>query len=278
MMRKYNEEELNDKRQRERIENAKKVAIKSQEILDSNYERISSKLSRIVKKINSRLDFFLTNQTLAKIVALVLAIILYVGITFSGDINVSNQNNVGKNIYGIKVEALYDKNKYQIENLPSTVDLSLIGTLDQIRKTEIANKTMVIADLTAYKPGLHQKVDLLYSGVAKDVDVKYSQPSYEVDIYEKQEKEYKVLPQLVKSNDNYEYNLKLSQDVIKIRAAQHTLDSIVNVYILVDVSDHEHDFIQNGKIIAFDSDGNLINNLTLDQGLIKIDVKINKIK
>jgi YbbR domain-containing protein len=277
-MRKYNEEELNDKRQRERIENAKKVAIKSQEILDSNYERISSKLSRIVKKINSRLDFFLTNQTLAKIVALVLAIILYVGITFSGDINVSNQNNVGKNIYGIKVEALYDKNKYQIENLPSTVDLSLIGTLDQIRKTEIANKTMVIADLTAYKPGLHQKVDLLYSGVAKDVDVKYSQPSYEVDIYEKQEKEYKVLPQLVKSNDNYEYNLKLSQDVIKIRAAQHTLDSIVNVYILVDVSDHEHDFIQNGKIIAFDSDGNLINNLTLDQGLIKIDVKINKIK
>ncbi|MDR1781597.1 MAG: hypothetical protein LBR40_01145 [Bacilli bacterium] len=273
-MKKYNEEELNEKKKRESIEKAREVASKSQEIVDNNYEKFIQKVSRIVKKINSRVDFFILNSLSAKIISLILAIILYVSITSSGDVNVTTQANVGKNVYGVKVIALYDKTKYQVDNLPETVDLSLIGSLDQIRKTEDNNKLEVIADLTNYKPGVNQKVDLLYSGVANNVDVKFSQPSYEVNIYQKEKKEFKVTPQFVKENNNYSYEANLTKNTVTISAASHTLNSIESVYVLIDVDKKTKSFVSDAKIVAFDKDGNIINNLTTDSDNLKVEVTI----
>ena len=274
MKKKYNEEELNEKRKRESIENAKEVASKSHEIINSGYEKFMQRIAKIVRRINSRVDFLIFNSLSAKIISLVLAIFLYLAVVNSNDINVSQQVNVGKNVYGVKVVALYDKNKYQVENLPETVDLSLIGTLDQIRKTEASNKLEVIADLSNYKPGLKQKVDLLYSGVANNVDVKFSQPTYEVNIYAKQVKEFKLTPQLVKSSKDYSYQIHLSKDTIKLSAAQHTLDNIANVYVLVDVEGRVKSYVEDASIIAFTNDGKLINNLASADEDIKVEVSI----
>ena len=280
-----NDKELNDEQRQideknkiKRIEEAKKIASKSQEIIDSNYNALARRFLGVFRMINSRLDFILTNSLSAKIVSLALAILLYFSVNYSGDINVFGQNNVGKNIYAIPVKAIYDADRFQIENLPTTVDLSLVGSVEAIRKTEVLNQQEVIIDLSSFEAGLNQKVQLLYSGIADGVTVKFSQPVYEVNIFERKSKKFTIAPELIRIpiNDKFRYEVNFNQRVIEIKAAQHTLDQIASVRALVDVSSQEKNFEQMATLVVMDREGNKIEGLTLAFDQIKVNVIVQE--
>lgn len=276
MAKKYNEEKQDEKIQKQRIEEAKMIANKSRSIIDSNYSAITRKSSRIFKRINNRLDFLLTNSMSTKIISLLLALFLFITFNYSGDINVFGQSTVGKNLYGIKVKAIYDTNKYQVDNLPETVDLSLVGNIEALRKTELVSNTEVIADLSQYKPGLNQEVQLLYGGIAKGIDVKFSQSIYTVNIYSKETRKFNVGYQLIKVpvDTKYNYQVSIDENIINIKAAKHTLDDIAEVKILVDVSNQKKSFQAKGLLVAYDSEGNKLNDIIFDKQEIAYNVLI----
>ncbi|MDF9867675.1 YbbR domain-containing protein [Bacilli bacterium PM5-3] len=277
--------ELNEERKqqeeankRKRIEEAKRIAVKSQEIIDYNYNAIAHHIVKFFRYINAKMDFILTNSTTSKLVSLLLAVLLYISINYSGDVNVFGQSNVGKDMYGVSVKAIYDDEKFQIENLPETVDLSLVGSVEAIRKTEVLNKEEVIADLTNYKAGINQKIHLLYSGVADGVSVKFSQPSYEVNIYDKKREVFAITPELIKvpTDNKYNYDVKLSVNSIEIKAAQHTLDKIASVKAMVDVSSQKKNFKQEATLVVIDQEGNKIEGITLSFDKVNVSVKVTK--
>ena len=277
---KKEQEEQEEKRRHQRVEEAKKIANRSQEFLDDNYNALAKKFRRAFRALNTKLDFVLTNSTAAKVVSLVLAILLYINVNYSGDSTVFGETNVGQNLYGVPVKALYDDEKYQVENLPETVDLSLVGSMDAIRKTGSLDKKEVIADLTNYKAGMNQEVDLLYSGVAKGVTVKFSQPTYEVNIFNKEKEVFRISPELIRVpiDSQYKYQVSLKTGSIEIKAARHTLDSIASVRALVDVSKQNKDFKTKANLVVIDENGAKIEGITLSFNEIDVSVKVTEIK
>ncbi|MEG0284207.1 MAG: CdaR family protein [Erysipelotrichales bacterium] len=271
----HNEEQ----KKRQRIAEARKIARQSGEIVSDNYVAFSKKFIKLFRGFNRRLDFILTNSLSAKIISIFLAILLYLNVTTAGDINVFGESNAGKTIYNVPVKVIYDKNKTQVENLPNTVDISLVGNMDAIRRTEMLDRQEVIADLTNFKPGLKQKVSLMYSGVAEGVDVKFSQPTYEVDIYETKEKKFNIIPELTKVpvNNEYEYSyIRLEQNTITIKAAQHTLDKIATVKVMIDVANQKESFSQDANIVVLDEDGEKIPISNLSLKSVKVSVNVTK--
>lgn len=268
-----------DKDKIRRIVEAKRIARHSQEVIGNNYDAIARRFVKIFRGFNKRLDFILTNSLSAKIVSIALAVLLYLSVNSSGDINVFGENNVGKNIQGIKVKAIYDRERFQVENLPETVDLSLVGSVEAIRKTEVLNKQEVIADLTNFKAGTNQKVELLYAGMAEGVNVKFSQPTYEVNIYDNKKKVFNIKPELTKVpiDDKYRYHdIKIENDSIELKAAQHTLDKVAYVKILVDVTNQTKDFKQEAKLVVIDDNGDRIEDITLPFDSSTVSVKVSK--
>lgn len=264
---------------KERIEEAKRIASKSQKIIDSNYNAISKFFIKIFHLFNTIIDYIVRSSFLAKIVALMLAIILFFS-SHQGVDRILGQSTFGKELYGVSVEAIYDKNRFQVENLPETVDLSLTGSLDAIRKTDNLNNVQVVADLTNYTAGMDQKVNLIYGGIDTGVNVKFSQPSYEVNIFERYSKEYGITPELINLpvQPGYSYDVNLLRDKVLIKAATHTLDQIASVKALVDVAGKNGDFSQKATLIAVDNEGNRIDDITFASKEIDVNVKLSKIK
>ncbi|WP_423363109.1 CdaR family protein [Mycoplasma sp. P36-A1] len=266
-------------RRTQRIEEAKRIAKQSSELLDTNYNRVVKPFNKAFIFLNQKLDFILTNSFTAKVLSLFLAVMLYLSINYSGDINVFGASNVGKNLTGVSVRAIYDTNKYQVEGLPDKVDISLVGNVEAIRKTEVLSKQEVIADLSNYKAGTNQKVELLYSGIASGINVTFTQPTYEVDIYNKVSKKFNITPELIKVpvDQKYSYyDIKLSQSTIEIKAAQHTIDSIAKIEALIDVSGQNKDFSTISNLAIIDTEGKTIENILLDTQQIQVDVKVKE--
>lgn len=269
----------NDLKYRQRVDEALKVAKRSQTIINNNYNAVSSRFSRIFKAFNDRLDFIITNGVTAKLLSVIMAILLFVVVNYSGNISVLGETSVGKNLNNVPITAVYDHDKYEVENLPKSVSASLVGTMDGIRQTEQLNKYKFIADLTNYTAGVNQNVQLLYAGIADSVTVKFDQPSFNVNIYEKVEREFLMQGEFTNlpTNNLYDYKIKsLTQDRIKIRAAQKTLDRIGSVKVLVNVNNREEDFTDNGTVVVFDKVGNKINDITLPFKHVKVKVTVKK--
>jgi len=271
-------QQQNESNRKKRIEEAKKIASKSQEIIDDNYNAIAYRILKILRGINKRLDFILTNSFSAKVVSLILAIMLYISINYSGDINVFGENNVGRNMYGVPVKVIYDSDKYQVENVPEYVDLTIVGNVEAIRRTDVLNQYEVIADLTNYKAGMNQQVQLLYSGIADGVHVTFSQATFEVDIFDRVSKSFSISPVLIRVpvNTKYNYDVQLEFDKIEIRAAQHTLDKITSLKALVDVHGKTKDYTTEAIIAAYDNDGNKIEGIIQEKDKIEVSVKVSK--
>lgn len=266
-------------RKKERIEEAKKLANKSQKIINNNYNAISRFFIRFFHWFNSLVDYIVRSSFLAKVVALILAILLFLSSQQSGD-RILGQSTFGKELYGVPVELVYDSSLYQVENLPKTVDLSLTGSLDAIRTTDNYNNVKVVADLTNYSAGMNQKVNLIYGGIESGVNVKFSQHSYEVNIFKRYSKEFSISPELINLpiEKAYEYSVDLAKNNVIIKAANHTLDQIAGVKALVDVGGKDSDFSQKAILVAVDNKGNRLENITFAFKEVEVNVKLSKIK
>lgn len=280
-MRDRKERRESDVRYRQRVDNALKVAKKSQTVINNNYNAVSSRFARIFKAFNDRLDFIITNGVTAKLLSIIMAVLLFVAVNYSGNVSVLGETSVGKVLNNVPITAIYDRNKYEVENLPKSVSASLVGTMDGIRKTEQLNKYKFIADLTNYTAGDNQNVRLIYAGIADGVTVKFDQPDFNVNIYPKVEREFIMEGEMINlpPNSIYDYKVKtLTQDRIKIRASQKTLDKIGSVRILVDANNQDKDYSSTGNVVVFDKQGNKMSDITLPFKKVKVKVDVKKKK
>ena len=262
-----------------RLKGAANTIIRSTDVIDNNANKVVKPINKAVKFINDKLDFLLTNSVASKLLALGMSIMLFISVTQSPDINVFGVNNVGKNLSAVPVTALYDREKFQVEGLPETVDMTLVGSVEAIRRTEVLNQQEVIIDLTNYQAGINQTVSLLYSGIASGVNITFSQPTFTINIYEREEEEFMIFPELVRLplDNEYTYDkVVLSQDRITIRAARHTLDSIARVQALIDVSGHHENFSVMAPLNVIDLEGLPLSNLDLSMDMIQVDVNVTQ--
>ena len=220
---------------------------------------ISDKLGRRT----DRFERWLVKKNTLVFISLIIAITAFYGIDQRTTSLIDSYAEV---LYNQKVDAIYNTETYVVEGLPETVDVTLIGTKNNINLAKQSAKGTVAIDISKLKEGTH-KVTINYESTVKSIDYKVNPSNVNINIYPK------VSTTKVASIDtiNKEVldtklsisNVSIDNTEIIIKGANHTIKNVANVRALVDISklvDPEVGVmtLENVPIIAYDNDGKVV--------------------
>ena len=137
------------------------------------------------------------------------------------------------------VNVVYNKEKYVVEGLPETVDITLIGSKTDLYIAKQSSQHDVTVDLTGLKPGTH-KVSIKYNQNTGSIDYMVNPGVATVIIYEKVS-ETRTLSVDILNKDKLDSkltinNIKYSTDKVVIKGAEHQLKEVASVKALVDIN------------------------------------------
>lgn len=137
------------------------------------------------------------------------------------------------------VNVTYNKEKYVIEGLPETVDITLIGSKTDLYIAKQSSQHDVAIDLTGLKPGTH-KVSIKYNQNTGSIEYMVNPSVATVIIYEKVS-ETRTISVDVLNKDKLDSKLTISSitydsDKVVIKGAEHQLKEVAQVKALVDIN------------------------------------------
>jgi len=233
--------------------------------------KIVYKLGKLLNKNNGKLEKFLNKSSTLLYLSLVLALIFFFLINSKVISFVENEAEIITN-QPVKVE--YNKEAYVIEDLPSTVDITLIGRKSDLYLAKQLGENEVVLDLTDYEPRNEPyRVKLTYNQTINTLSYKLDPTYVYVTIKKKvaavksidydvinQDKLNEINPQLSVSK------VELNQSEVVVKGSQDTLDKIASVKALVDLNNPKFTQantyeLENLPIVAYDENGNILSNV-----------------
>lgn len=186
-------------------------------------------------KSGRKLENWLTKTNTLLFVSLFLAVITFVMIDQKILLFNDNSAEVLKNQ---PVKVIYNEEKYIVEGLPETVDITLIGSKTDLYIAKQSSSHDVTIDLTGLKPGTH-KVGIDYNQNTGSIDYMVNPSVATVIIYEKVS-ETRTMKVDVLNSDHLDSklvieNVNYDTDKIVIKGAEHQLKEVVSVKALVDI-------------------------------------------
>jgi YbbR domain-containing protein len=229
--------------------------------------------SKTLNKNNGKIEKFLNKPNALLYLSLILAVIVFFLINSKVVTLVETEAEVISN-QPIKVE--YNKEAYVIEDLPDSVDITLIGRKSDLYLAKQLGENEVVLDLTDYKPSDEPyKVKLTYNQTINTLTYKLD-PTYVYVTIKKKVSALKTITYDVTNQDKLnEINPQLSVSSVEldksevvVKGSQDTLDKIATVKALVDLNNSK--FTQKGSynlenlpIVAYDADGNILKNVEI---------------
>lgn len=241
---------------------------------------IVTPISKIVYNFNKRInkgsgkvEKILNRPNMLLYLSLVLAIVVFVLIDSKVITLVETEAEIITN-QPIKVE--YNSEAYVIEDLPETVDITLIGRKSDLYLAKQLGENEVILDLTDYAPREEPyKVKLTYNQTINNLSYKLDPTYVYVTVKKKvsalktitydvinQDKLNEINPQLSVSS------VELNKTEVVVKGSQDTLDSIASVKALIDLNNKEFTnkgtyTLDNVPIVAYDETGNILKNVEI---------------
>lgn len=228
--------------------------------------RLILKITKVFDKSSHRFEAILAKQTTLLFLSLLLSIALFVIV----DQKIIVFNNSSAEMFkDQKVEVIYNEERFVIEGIPETVDITLIGSkADLYFAKQSQSKHNVKVDLSDIKePGTY-KVDLNYDGTqSKRIESSVNPSTATVIVYLK-ESENRTLSYNVINKDHLENTIDIDKidlnvDQVVISGARYKLDQVATVEALIDVDKLPSTTV--GKqtldeitLKAYDSSGNIV--------------------
>ena len=240
----------------------------------------------ISDKIGSKTDRFekmLTRKNTQIILSLILAICLFLYVDSESTIIVNDSAEI---LYDQKVKATYNSNAYVVEGLPKKVDVTLIGRKVDLYLAKQLSKGTVTADLSNLKEGMHT-ISLKYDCSITSVDFKLDPSTVNVTVYPKVSETRTASIDIINKN---KLDKKLSvgdvildEKEVVIKGSEHTLKKVATVKALVDINKIVNPTIgvsevDDVKLIAYDSDGNVIKGVEMEPNKLSAKVTIQSPK
>ncbi|MEH7181233.1 CdaR family protein [Neobacillus vireti] len=161
------------------------------------------------------MDRLMDNPWFIKILAILLAVLLYSAVPNSGgktnEINVPGENT-SVILEEISVKAYYDTENLVVSGLPDTVEVTLEGPMPHVQSAKALKNFEVFVDLTNAKIG-NQKVEFEVSGLSDKLKAKIDPASVTVTIQEKITTEFTVEAEF--DNDLIKDGYSAGQPVVK---------------------------------------------------------------
>lgn len=136
-------------------------------------------------------------------------------------------------------KVIYNEEKYVVEGLPETVDITLIGSKTDLYIAKQSTSHYVTIDLSGLKPGTH-KVNIEYNQNNGSIDYMVNPSVATVIIYEKVSETRTMSIDLL-NKDSLDSKLVVEKinydtDKVVIKGAEHQLKEVVEVKALVDLN------------------------------------------
>lgn len=206
------------------------------------------------------------NPWFIKILALLLAVLLYSSVPHSGkkitDVNVPGEQST-ETITNIPVNVYYDTENLVVSGIPSNVEITLKGPLTHIQSAKALKNFEVYVNLTKAKVG-KQKVKLKVRNLSDKLTATVNPSSVNVSVQEKITKEFKVEAEFNKSQIEEGHSAGqpvVEPDKVKITGAKSVIDRITYVKaVLEEKNKLRETFKDKANIQVLDKD---LNKLTV---------------
>jgi len=228
------------------------------------------------------MDKLMDNPWFIKILALVLAVLLYSSVPHTGkkitDVNVPGEQSTAT-ITNIPVNVYYDTENLVVSGIPSKVEITLKGPLTHIQSAKALKNFEVYVDLTKAKVG-KQKVKLKVRNLSDKLTATVKPSSVNVSVQEKITKEFKVEAEYNTSQIEEGYSAGqpvVEPDNVKITGAKSIIDRITYVKAVLEEKNKLRESItEDADIQVLDKDLNKLNvKVEPDTVEITIPVKVN---
>lgn len=193
--------------------------------LSTKYSNSSKKIEGVLSKSNTLL-----------FLSLFLAIIIFIVIDQR---IISFTDNTAIVLKDRTIKVIYNEEKYVVEGLPETVDITLIGSKTDLYIAKQSSSNYVTVDLSGLKPGTH-KVRVEYNQNNNSIEYSVNPSTITVVIHEKVS-ETRTLSVDLLNNDSIDSKLTVEKteydtDKIVIKGSAEQLKQVVAVKALVDLN------------------------------------------
>ncbi|MCY8234739.1 YbbR-like domain-containing protein [Priestia endophytica] len=230
------------------------------------------------------MDKLMNNHWFMKIIALLLAFMLYLSVTLeetgsssspfnSSSSNGSTSNEETQTIQDVPVTAYFDDEKYIVSGLPETVDITLKGSKSDIK---LQRDVKVYANLENLKPGNHQVKlhDNIDDGLSVEIDPKTVQVTIEQKVSKKFPLEVSLASDQIKSG-YVAGTPSVSPKSVVVTGGKSQIESISSVKALVEEDDADSTIKQQAKVVAFDRNLNKLN-VDINPEFVQVNIPIKR--
>lgn len=218
------------------------------------------------------------NKWFIRIVALFLALLLYVSVSIENndknkDVKQKVENDVVENM---PVELIYDQQNFVVTGAPETVDVTIDGPKSLVKSTKNLKDFTVYIDLSDAEIG-KQRVKLKYKDLSDKLTAKISPAYATVDVQEKVTKEFKVDAEfntnLLASGFESESPI-VDPKIVKITGAKNVIDQITYVKATIDTKKEINQTItRNAKVQVLDKSLNKLD-VEVDQDTVEVTIPV----
>ncbi|MBT2699745.1 YbbR-like domain-containing protein [Bacillus sp. ISL-40] len=225
------------------------------------------------------MDKLMDNPWFIKILALLLAVLLYSSVPHTGkkitDVNVPGEQST-ETITNIPVKVYYDTENLVVSGIPATVDITLKGPITHIQSAKALKNFEVYVDLSKAKIG-KQKVKLKVRDLSDKLSATVKPASVNVSVQEKITKEFKVEAEFNASQIEAGYSAGqpvVEPNKVKITGAKSVIDRITYVKAALEEKDQLKETIsEEAHVQVLDKDLNKLN-VVVDPETVEITIPI----
>ena len=248
---------LDEKESRSKTELANRIAEQSQKVANT-YRNMESGLFRIFHWFSGFFDKIIFNQKYSKIVALVLAVILYAVYNYNTMVaSYTSTLRYARPLSNVPVAARYNTDTFELSGLPATANVTVTGDAANVTNALSSGGT-VIANLEGLTEGQHD-VRLSGEGFGDNVTVVVEPSTVTVVLKKKTTRQFDLSYDFINQTGMESiYSIgqpEFEYTKINVRASKDTLDSIAFVKALIDVSGKADNFEQDARLVAYNADG-----------------------
>ncbi|MBR3365240.1 MAG: hypothetical protein IKG53_10260 [Solobacterium sp.] len=248
---------LDEKESRNKTELANRIAEQSQKVANT-YRSMESGLFRIFRWFSGFFDRIIFNQKYSKVVALVLAVLLYAVYNYNTMVaSYTSTLRYARPLNNVPVTARYNTDTFELSGLPATANITITGDASNVTNA-LTSGGSVIANLEGLTEGQHD-VKLSGEGFGDNVTVVVDPSTVRVVLKKKTTRQFDLSYDFINQTGMESiYSIgtpEFEYTKINVRASKDTLDSIAFVKALIDVSGKADNFEQDARLVAYNAAG-----------------------
>ena len=230
------------------------------------------------------MDKFLNNRWSVKVIALLLAFLLYFAVHSAqaptpkkpGESFFPTSTTDEATLTDIPVKAYYDDENYVVTGVPQTVNVTIKGPTSTVKKVRQVKDFEIYADMQNLKTGRH-KVELKARNVAEGLSVTINPSVTTVTIEERTTKEFPVEADFYNKNkmkDGYTPEQPIvNPKNVSVTGAKAVIDRIASIKATINLEGVDQTVEKEAKLTVYDRDGNILP-VEVNPSVVKITVPV----